>query len=118
VVFYRVMAFVASAAFAGLWGSFYAHYVTVIAPSDFTVWQSVYIQLYMIVGGAAAFTGPILGGASLTIATELIRATGPLVSVIYGVLLTGVMLFLPGGLVSLRAALAALRWRPSSSSTA
>jgi branched-chain amino acid transport system permease protein len=118
VVFYRVLAFVASAVFAGAWGAFYAHYVTVIAPSDFTIWQSVYVQLYMIVGGAAAFTGPILGGASLTIATELIRATGPLVSVIYGVLLTGVMLFLPGGLVSLRAALAALRWRPSSSSTA
>jgi branched-chain amino acid transport system permease protein len=118
VVFYRVMAFVASAAFAGLWGSFYAHYVTVIAPSDFTVWQSVYIQLYMIVGGAAGFAGPIVGGALLTIAIEFIRATGPLVSIIYGALLTIVMLFLPGGLVSLRAGLRSLRWRPFSSSTA
>jgi branched-chain amino acid transport system permease protein len=118
VVFYRVLAFVASAVFAGAWGAFYAHYVRVIAPSDFTVWQSVYIQLYMIVGGAAAFTGPIVGGSVLTIGTELIRATGPLVSVIYGVLLMVVMLFLPGGLVSFRAALASLRWRPFSRSTA
>ncbi len=118
VVFYRVLAFVASAVFAGAWGAFYAHYVRVIAPSDFTVWQSVYIQLYMIVGGAAAFAGPLVGGSVLTIGTELIRATGPLVSVIYGVLLMVVMLFLPGGLVSFRAALASLRWRPFSRSTA
>ena len=118
VVFYRVLAFVASAVFAGAWGAFYAHYVTVIAPSDFTVWQSVYVQLYMIVGGAAAFAGPLVGGSVLTIATELLRATGPLVSVIYGALLTIVMLFLPGGLVSLRAALAWIRWHPFSRSTA
>jgi branched-chain amino acid transport system permease protein len=117
-VFYRVLAFVTSAVFAGAWGAFYAHYQRVVAPTDFTVWQSVYLQLYMIVGGASVFTGPILGGATLTIVTELIRATGPLVSVIYGVLLTGVMLFLPGGLASLGAGLASLRWRHSSRSTA
>jgi branched-chain amino acid transport system permease protein len=118
VVFYRVLAFAVSAIFAGAWGAFYAHYVTVIAPSDFTVWQSVYVQLYMIVGGAAAFAGPIIGGSVLTIATELLRATGPLVSVIYGALLTLVMLFLPGGFVSLHTALARVRWRPFSRSTA
>ena len=116
-VFYRVLAFATSAVFAGAWGAFYAHYQRVVAPTDFTVWQSVYVQLYMIVGGAAVFAGPILGGTVLTIVTELIRATGPLVSVIYGVLLTSVMLFLPGGLVSLRAGLASVRWRFSSRST-
>jgi branched-chain amino acid transport system permease protein len=117
-VFYRVLAFATSAVFAGAWGAFYAHYQRVVAPTDFTIWQSVYVQLYMIVGGAAVFAGPILGGAALTIVTELLRATGPLVSVIYGLLLTSVMLFLPGGLVSLRAGLASLRWRPSSKPTA
>jgi len=116
-VFYRVLAFVTSAVFAGAWGAFYAHYQRVVAPTDFTIWQSVYVQLYMIVGGATVFAGPILGGAVLTIFTELIRATGPLVSVIYGILLTSVMLFLPGGLVSLRAGLASVRWRSSSRPT-
>ncbi len=118
VIFYRVLAFTASAVFAGAWGAFYAHYQTVIAPTDFTVWQSVYVQLYMIVGGSATFAGPLVGGTALTIFTELIRATGPLVSVIYGVLLTFVMLFLPGGLVSLRKAFTEFRWRPFSRSTA
>jgi branched-chain amino acid transport system permease protein len=115
VVFYRVLAFVASAVFTGAWGAFYAHYRTVIAPTDFIVWQSVYVQLYMIVGGAASFAGPIIGGGVLTIVTEMIRATGALQSVVYGVLLTFVMLFLPGGLVSL-VRVSAVRWRRSSRS--
>jgi ABC-type branched-subunit amino acid transport system permease subunit len=33
--------------------------------------------------------------------SEFIRAAGPLQSIIYGVLLTVVMLFVPGGLISL-----------------
>lgn len=118
VVFYRVLAFVASAVFAGAWGGFYAHYQRVIAPTDFTVWQSVYVQLYMIIGGSATFAGPIVGGSMLTIAGELMRATGPLVSVVYGALLIIVMLFLPGGLVSLRPASGGPGWRRFSKSTA
>lgn len=105
VVFYRVLAFAVSALFAGLWGAYYAHYVTVISPTDFTIWQSIYVQLYMIVGGAGTFVGPIVGGAGLTVALELMRVAGPLVSVVYGLLLTLVMLFLPGGIVSLPARL-------------
>lgn len=105
VVRHRVLAFALSALFAGAWGAFYAHYVTVISPTDFTIWQSVYVQLYMIVGGAGSLAGPVLGGAALTVAFELMRATGPLVNVVYGLLLTVVMLFLPGGLVALPGAL-------------
>lgn len=102
VVRYRVLAFALSALFAGAWGAFYAHYVTVVSPTDFTIWQSVYIQIYMIIGGAGSFAGPVLGGSLLTLAIELMRATGPLVSVVYGTLLALVMLFLPGGMASLR----------------
>ena len=101
VVYYRVLAFAVSALVAGTWGAFYAHYVTVISPTDFNIWQSIYVQIYMIVGGAGTLLGPVAGGIFLTVTTELIRATGPLVSVTYGALLTLVMLFLPGGLVSL-----------------
>ncbi len=111
VVRYRVLAFALSALFAGAWGAFYAHYVTVVSPTDFSIWQSIYVQLYMIVGGAGTFAGPIVGGAFLTVALEFMRVTGPLVSVIYGLLLTLVMLFLPGGIVSLAAL--ARRLRPA-----
>jgi len=100
-VYYKLFAFGVSSFFAGVAGAVYTHYVGFIAPTDFTIWQSIYAQIYMIVGGAAVFAGPILGSVFLSVLSEFIRAAGPLQSVIYGLLLTVVMLFLPGGLISL-----------------
>jgi branched-chain amino acid transport system permease protein len=98
---YKLFAFGVSSFFAGLVGAVYAHYIGFISPSDFTIWQSIYAQIYMIVGGVVAFAGPVLGSVVLTVLSEFLRAAGPLQSVIYGALLAGVMLFLPGGLISL-----------------
>ncbi len=98
---YKLFAFGVSSFFAGLTGGVYAHYIGFISPSDFTIWQSIYAQIYMIVGGVASFFGPVLGSVVLTVFSEFIRAAGPLQSVVYGVLLAVVMLFLPGGLISL-----------------
>ena len=98
---YKLFAFGVSSFFAGLVGAVYAHYIGFISPSDFTIWQSMYAQIYMIVGGVVAFAGPVLGSVVLTVLSEFLRAAGPLQSVIYGTLLAVVMLFLPGGLISL-----------------
>lgn len=98
---YKLFAFGVSSFFAGLIGGVYAHYISFISPSDFTIWQSVYVQLYMIVGGVGSFAGPIVGSSVLTVLTEFIRAAGPLQSVVYGIMMAAVMLFLPGGLISL-----------------
>jgi branched-chain amino acid transport system permease protein len=98
---YKLFAFGVSSFFAGVAGAVYAHYIGFISPTDFTIWQSIYAQIYMIVGGVAAFAGPILGSVVLTVLSEFIRAAGPLQSVVYGTMLAVVMLFLPGGLVSL-----------------
>lgn len=99
--YYKLFAFGVSSFFAGLAGAVYAHYIGFISPSDFTIWQSIYVQIYMIVGGVTTFAGPILGSVALTVLSEFIRAAGPLQSVVYGTLLAVVMLFLPGGLISL-----------------
>lgn len=98
---YKLFAFGVSSFFAGLVGAVYAHYIGFISPSDFTIWQSIYAQIYMIVGGVVAFAGPVLGSVVLTVLSEFLRAAGPLQSVVYGALLAAVMLFLPGGLISL-----------------
>ncbi len=98
---YKLFAFGVSSFFAGLTGAVYGHYIGFISPSDFTIWQSIYVQIYMIVGGVATFAGPVLGSVVLTVLSEFIRAAGPLQSVVYGTLLAVVMLFFPGGLVTL-----------------
>ena len=98
---YKLFAFAVSSFFAGVAGAVYAHYIGFISPTDFTIWQSIYAQIYMIVGGVSAFAGPILGSVVLTVLSEFIRAAGPLQSVVYGTLLAVVMLFYPEGLISL-----------------
>jgi len=51
------------------------------------------------VGGMGTLIGPVWGAILLTLLPELLRAIGDLRLVVYGVALTLVVLFMPGGLV-------------------
>jgi len=53
----------------------------------------------VIVGGMGTLGGPVFGAILLTILPELLRGIGDLRLVVYGVTLTLVVLFMPGGLV-------------------
>src|SRR4029434_5249434 len=52
-----------------------------------------------IVGGMGTLIGPVFGAILLTLLPELLRDIGDLRLVVYGVALTLVVLFMPGGLV-------------------
>ena len=98
---YKVTAFCIGCFFAGLSGSFYAHYFNFTSPEFFTIWQSVYCLLFVIVGGVGSVWGPLLGSFFMTLVPELLRVTRELEPVIYAVILIVVMFLLPGGLVTL-----------------
>jgi branched-chain amino acid transport system permease protein len=102
---YKVTAFCIGCFFAGLSGSFYAHYFNFTSPEFFTIWQSVYCLLFVIVGGVGSVWGPLLGSFFMTLVPELLRVTRELEPVIYAVILIAVMFLLPGGLVTLPARL-------------
>jgi branched-chain amino acid transport system permease protein len=102
---YKVIAFCIGCFFAGLSGSFYAHYFNFTSPEFFTIWQSVYCLVFVIVGGAGSVWGPLLGSFFMTLVPELLRVARELEPVIYAVILIAVMFLLPGGLVSLPARL-------------
>ena len=53
----------------------------------------------VIVGGMGTLIGPVFGAILLTLLPELLRGIGDLRLVVYGVALTLVVLFMPGGLV-------------------
>lgn len=59
VRFYKVLAFGLGGFFAGVMGSFYAHYYTALSPSSFTFMLSINVLIYMVVGGRFKFIGPI-----------------------------------------------------------
>ena len=101
IMSYKVFAFVAGCFFAGILGSFYAHYTTVIHPDMFSLWHSIMFVVYYQVGGVASLWGAILGGGGLTLAAEFIRTTKNLETVTFAALLIIIVLFVPEGLIGL-----------------
>lgn len=98
---YKIAAFCLGCFFAGLSGSFYAHYFNFTSPEFFTIWQSIYCLLFVIVGGAGSIWGPPLGSIFMTLVPEFLRVAREYEPVIYSTILIGVMFLLPGGLVTL-----------------
>lgn len=105
VVRYKLFAFTVSGAMAGLSGVLYAHFTRFIAPGQFGFERAVDALLYAIVGGIGHWIGPVLGGGLLTILPELQRQIGIeagwLRPFLNGLILLGIILFLPAGLVGL-----------------
>jgi branched-chain amino acid transport system permease protein len=108
---YKLIAFVLSAALAGLAGVLKAHLFRAITPGDYGFVQAVDILTFAVVGGSASFLGPALGAILLTALPELLRSNalrdvvnfeaGWQTLFLNGVILLLVILFLPNGLVSL-----------------
>lgn len=101
ILWYKVLAFAIGAFFAGLAGSFYAHYFIYISPEFFTVWQSIHALAYAVIGGLANPIGPVIGGFVLTIVPEFMRHWTGFEPLFFGAILILVMLLLPDGIISL-----------------
>jgi len=103
---HKIIVFVIGAFFAGIAGSLYAHYITFIDPSSFTVMESITILLMVVFGGMGSLPGSFVGAAILVIFPELLRFLGmpssvaaPLRQMIYGLLLIVLMLKRPQGIL-------------------
>lgn len=103
---YKLIVFIVGAFFAGIAGSLYAHYITFIDPSSFTVMESIVVLLMVVFGGMASLRGSFLGAAILVIFPEFLRFLGmpssiaaPLRQMIYGLLLVVLMIWRPQGLL-------------------
>jgi branched-chain amino acid transport system permease protein len=103
VVKMRVIAWLASALIAGLAGGIYAWYVSVFYPDNvFSSEFSIFAIVFALFGGVATIVGPIVGVVILYGVYNVIGFTTPqYFQLIYGLLIMGLVLFLPAGLVSL-----------------
>ena len=103
VVRMRMIAWLVSALVAGLAGGIYAWYVSVFYPDNvFSSDFSIFAIVFALFGGVATITGPIVGVIILYGVYNLIGFTTPqYFQLIYGLLIMGLVLFLPAGLVSL-----------------
>jgi branched-chain amino acid transport system permease protein len=103
---FKVTVFAVSAALAAMAGSLYAHYITYIDPTSFTVMESILVISMVIIGGAGSLWGPLVGAVLLVTLPEALRFVGlpsavaaNLRQIIYGSLLVIMMMFRPRGLV-------------------
>ena len=94
----KVFAFAIAAALAGMAGCFYASFVGTLVPDAFFITESFTVLAMVIVGGAGTLLGPAAGAVLLTVLPELLRGIGDARLVIYGLALTLVVLFMPGGM--------------------
>jgi branched-chain amino acid transport system permease protein len=92
--------------FAGMAGSLYAHYISFIDPSTFTIQQTIFILIMVVLGGMGNNIGAILGAVIIILLPELLRllnlpghVTGPLKQMIFSLLLILLMLFRPRGIL-------------------
>jgi branched-chain amino acid transport system permease protein len=97
---WKLFAFALGAAFAGAAGCFYAPLVGTLVPDAFFITESFAILAMVIVGGMGTLVGPVLGAILLTVLPELLRGLGDWRLIVYGLALTLVVLFLPGGLAA------------------
>ena len=103
---YKIQVFVIGGALASVAGNLYAHYITFIDPTSFTIMESILVISMVIIGGAGSLRGPIIGAVVLVILPEAIRFVGLPGSVaanvrqiFYGGLLVLLMIYRPKGLL-------------------
>jgi len=99
VVRFKVVAFILGSAIAGLAGGFYAHFLTFIMPQNFGFGQSIVILSMVVFGGIGTRWGPVVGAIILGVLPEISRPILEYRTLIYGILLLGMMRFQPGGLL-------------------
>lgn len=101
---YRVVAFSIACALGGLGGSYFAVFTQSVYPQSFTVEHSIYYMLFCFLGGLEFVSGAMIGAFALTILFELLSQFQQYQTLIYGVLMIGVILLLPNGLMAIRTA--------------
>lgn len=93
-------AFTAGAALAGLGGALYAHHFNYIEAQNYGVLFSIYVVLYVLLGGTQTVYGPLLGAAVFTLLPELLRGSAAWRYVIFACLIIGIMSLRPQGVIT------------------
>jgi ABC-type branched-subunit amino acid transport system ATPase component/ABC-type branched-subunit amino acid transport system permease subunit len=95
------LAYILSAALAGIAGVMYAHVVGFVSPDAFSVSTSIAILVFAVLGGMRTLAGPFLGAALLTYLPDQLQAFSEYQHLIYGLVLLFSFIVLPRGLAGL-----------------
>ncbi len=99
--FYRLLALGLGTFIAGAAGAAYGLYSTVLSTTNYDMTFSLWLLLYMLIGGEKYFLGPILGSIVFVLIPELGRDLSAYAPFLTGVCTIIVAYFLPGGLAGI-----------------
>ena len=97
----RVIALAICAAFAGIGGAFFVTMQQCVYPATFTVQDSTYFLLYCFLGGLGNVWGALVGTFVLFLSFEMLQGMNQYQPLIYSLIMIGMMLWLPNGLLSI-----------------
>lgn len=101
--FFKLMAVGVGCFFVGLSGAAYAHYNTTISPNSYGMSATLWIIMYIMIGGQEHFIGPIIGAIVLTILPEYFRGLSSYSPYVTAAALLIVVYCMAGGVTSLPA---------------
>lgn len=90
---YRLMAFVLSAAIAGVAGGLYSHSITQMVSKKFDYNLSILILVFVVLGGLGSMRGSIIATIILYALPELFRQVGDYRMLIYAIVLICMMIW-------------------------
>ena len=99
--FYRLLAVGVGSFFAGIAGAAYGHYSTILSTTNYDMTFSLWLIMYMMIGGEHSFLGPILGTILFVLIPEFGREYGSYAPYLTGVCTILVAYLLPKGLVGI-----------------
>jgi branched-chain amino acid transport system ATP-binding protein len=94
----KVFAFSISAACAGIAGGLFAPLSGFVTPSTFAFSQSLLFVVVVMIGGAGAVVGPLLGAAVVVALPEMLSGLAEYRLLLFGGLLLAVLLIAPDGI--------------------
>jgi branched-chain amino acid transport system permease protein len=89
---YKIQAFVLAAFYAGIAGSYYAHFVKFVSPDSFYIYESFILLAMLAFGGQGNLIGPVVGAAVLIVIPEVFRFMQEYRMLVYGGILVIMML--------------------------
>jgi branched-chain amino acid transport system permease protein len=95
----KLLAFMLSAAVAGIMGAVFAAKMGFVSPESFTFWESIMVLCMVVLGGMASIPGVVLGAAALIVLPEAFRQLQSYRMLIFGASMVAMMIFRPQGLL-------------------
>jgi len=98
-VLYKTLAFGWSAAYAGIAGALFAMPTAFVSPDSYDISLSLTLLVGVVIGGLDMMWGAVLGGIVIEFLPLWVQKVNPaLSSIVYGLALVAIMMFMPGGI--------------------